>query len=81
MCAVRLAERYVNDDVVEALRFLLYEAERGEVVGFAYVAQLRHNNYISDTAGESHRNPMFSLGMVRILEEGIVHQVRYPETV
>jgi hypothetical protein len=75
----KLAPMHISNDVVEALTFLLEEATRGEVVGVAYVAQLKKSAFVVDTAGESHRDPLFSLGMVRILEEGLVHQVRYPE--
>lgn len=75
----RLAPNHISDDVVEALRFLLDEATRGDVVGIAYVAHMKKNAFLVDTAGESHRDPLCALGMVRILEEGLVHQVRYPE--
>lgn len=75
----RLAPGHVSDDVVEALQYLLDEAKRGEVLGIAYVAQLKQRSFIADTAGEAHRNPLFSIGMVRILEEGLVQQVRFPE--
>lgn len=74
----RLAPGHVSDDVIESLEYLLAEARRGEVLGIAYVAQLKQRAFIVDTAGESHRNPLFSIGMVRILEEGLVHQVRHP---
>jgi len=75
----RLATGHISDDVVEALTYLLREATRGEVVGIAYVAQMKRSAFVADTAGESHRDPLFSLGMVRILEEGLVQQVRHPE--
>lgn len=75
----RLAPNHISDDVVEALKFLLNEAMRGEVVGLAYVAQMKKSAFVADTAGESHRDPLCALGMVRILEEGLVHQVRYPD--
>lgn len=75
----RLAPDHISDDVVEALTFLLAEATRGEVVGIAYVAQLKKSTFFADTAGESYRDPLCSLGMVRILEEGLVQQIRFPD--
>ena len=63
-----LVKGTVSNDSIEALRFLLKEAERGELIGFAYGAMLKsHRLCFVDTAGEAHRNPIFALGIIGAL--------------
>lgn len=71
-----LAPGHISDDVVESLEFLLERAKSGEVFGIAYVAQLRPRSLIMDTAGESHRNPMFALSQLTILMAQLTDRVR-----
>ncbi len=71
-----LAPGHVSDDVVESLEFLLERARNGEVFGIAYVAQLKPRAVIMDTAGESHRNPLFALSMLSVLVAQLTDRVR-----
>lgn len=71
----------LSHDTVEALEFLLEMARSGDVFGVVYVAQLKRRKYIMDTAGEAHRDPMCSLGMVHLLADELVRRARNPEDV
>ncbi len=64
------------DDVIEALEYLLAEARRGQLIGIAYGAMFRRRHYIVETAGEAHRNPLFALGVINILESELWERVR-----
>lgn len=72
-----LAPSHTSEDVVEALEFLLTKARKGDVYGFAYVAQLKQRKFIMDTAGESHRNPLFTLSLVHVLADSLSERVRH----
>lgn len=72
-----LAPGHTSDDVIEALEFLLAKARAGEVFGVAYVAQLKSRRFIMDTAGESHRNPLFTLSLVHVLADSLSERVRH----
>lgn len=67
-----LAQVHPPEDVVAALEFLLGEARNGRLIGIAYGAMFRRRNYIVNTAGEAHRNPLFALGVVHVLADELV---------
>jgi len=66
----------VSHDTVEALQMLLERAKAGEVLGVGYVALLRRRLYIANTAGEAHRNPTFTRGMLRALDDQLALRIR-----
>lgn len=66
----------LSHETVDALEQLLAAAKRGEIIGVAYAAMLKQRNYIVNTAGEAYRNPTFSLGMVRVLDDELMQRVR-----
>jgi hypothetical protein len=66
----------VSHDTVEALELLLSEARRGEVIGIAYVAMLKRRAFIVNSAGEAHRNPTFTRGMIRALDDQLGQRIR-----
>jgi hypothetical protein len=66
----------VSTDTVECLDELLAMARAGEVIGIAYVAMLKRRKYIANTAGEAHRNPTFSRGMIQALDDQLGRRVR-----
>ena len=64
-------------DTVEALEALLYEAERGDITGIAFVCTRPHSRYITDVVGSCYENPTFARGMVAFLADelaGLVHR-------
>lgn len=66
----------ISHDVVEALEILLENARRGEVIGIAYAAALKRRAYIANTAGECHRSPTFTRGMLASLDDQLAGRVR-----
>lgn len=56
-----------SHDTIEALEYLLQEARVGRLIGLIYGAALRGRDYFVDTAGETHRNPMFGLSIASVL--------------
>src|SRR4051812_2018883 len=69
---VRLVPDSISHDTVRELEMLLKAAKIGHVVGVAYVAMLKSRQFIADTTGVPRRNPVFALGMVRILDDVLV---------
>lgn len=57
----------VSHETIAALEYLLQEAKEGNLIGLVYGAALRGKDYFVDTAGESHRNPLFGLSMASVL--------------
>jgi len=66
----------VSHDTVECLQVLLDQARQGQVIGIAYAVMLKKRAYITNTAGEAHRNPTFSRGMVATLDDQLARNVR-----
>lgn len=70
-----LAPDSLSHDTIEALRVLLKDAEKGEVIGLAFAVMYRGRDYIVNTAGEAHRSPTFTRGMVQALDDHLMHMV------
>lgn len=66
----------ISHDTVECLELLLDQARRGQVIGIAYAVMLKKRAYITNTAGEAHRNPTFSRGMIATLDDQLAGNVR-----
>lgn len=66
----------VSTDTVECLQLLLRRAKRGEVIGLAYCAMLKHRVYIVNTAGEAHASPTFARGMVNVLDDELGERIK-----
>jgi hypothetical protein len=65
----------ISHDTVEALKSLLEEAERGEMIGFAFAAMYKGRDFTVNTAGEAHRSPTFARGMVQALDDHLMDRV------
>lgn len=70
----------LSHNTVEALEQLLAQARKGEVIGIAFAAMLRRRSFIVNTAGEAHRNPTFSRGMLRALDDCLGEHVKGGKT-
>jgi hypothetical protein len=66
----------VSHDTVECLELLLHQAKRGEVIGIAFAAMLRRRTFVVNSAGEAHRNPTFSRGMLAALDDQLALRIR-----
>lgn len=73
----RLVPDVVSDDTVECLELLLKRARSGEVVGLAFCAMLKQRAFIVNTAGEAHRSPTFTRGMVAALDDELGKRIGY----
>jgi hypothetical protein len=71
-----LVQDIVSRDTIECLETLLAEARKGEIIGIAFAAMLKRRAYITNTAGEAHRNPTFSRGMLATLDDQLAQRVR-----
>lgn len=72
---VTLIPDQVSIDTVEALKTLLKQANSGEVIGIAFVAQLKRRTFVVNTAGECYRNPTWTRGMVAALDDQLSRRV------
>lgn len=57
----------VSHDMIEALEALLTDAKKGKLIGLAFTAMCSDRQFFTDTAGEAHRNPVFTSGMLMCL--------------
>lgn len=65
-----------SGDSVEALEFLLTKARNGEVIGLAYIAQLKRKRFLVDTAGNANANPVEFLGMSILLTDDLTQRAK-----
>lgn len=70
-----LAPDSISHDTIEALKVLLEDAKKGEVIGLAFAVMYKGRDYIVNTAGEAHRSPTFTRGMVQALDDHLMHMV------
>jgi len=70
----------VSHDTVVCLETLVEQARRGEIVGLAFGAILRRNNYIVNTAGEAYRNPTFARGVIAALDDELSARIHGRES-
>lgn len=71
-----LAPDTLSHDTVECLEQLLEHARHGRVVGLAFAAMLKRRSYVVNTAGEAHRNPTWTRGMVAALDDQLSTRIR-----
>ena len=64
-----LAVDAVSHDTIECLESLLADARSGRVIGVAYAVMLKRRSFLVNSAGEAHRNPTFTRGMVAALDD------------
>lgn len=69
-----LTQETISHDTVEALRTLLAAAERGDVLGMAFVVMHKRRSFTVETTGEANRNPIFALGTLTMLDEHLRRQ-------
>lgn len=65
----QLVPNTLSRDTMEALGELCRQAKDGELIGMAYVALYRGRVYTVDAAGEAFRNPTFTRGILRALDD------------
>ena len=71
-----LVQDDISNDTIESLEQLLKHARSGALIGIAFAAMLKQRGYIVNTAGEAHRNPTFSRGMVAALDDQLALRIR-----
>lgn len=64
----RLIRNQVSTDTVRCLTTLLEQARMGRLTGVAYVAYLSDAAYIAGSAGEAHKRPVTTRGMLLDLD-------------
>lgn len=64
-------------DVVDALEQLLAGAKEGQVVGLAFAALLKRRRFITAAAGECHRDPTYTRGIIAALDDELSHLVQH----
>lgn len=75
MRAPTLIPDSVSKKTIECLEMLLEQARKGELIGLAFGAILKRNNYIVNTAGEAYRNPTYARGVVAALDDHLSARV------
>lgn len=66
----------VQRDVIDTLAQLLQGARDGQIIGLALGAALPRRRYITATAGECHRDPTYTRGIVRALDDELARLVQ-----
>lgn len=67
----RLVESKASEDTIIALEQLLQAAQSGKLIGLAFVAMYAGREYMAVTVGEARRNPTFTRGMLRALDDSL----------
>lgn len=65
----------LSNDVTECLTQLLREARAGRLTGLAYVGVMDRSGYVADTAGEAERNPTWTRGALRALDDKLGRRI------
>lgn len=71
----KLVDDEISHDTVHCLEQLLELAKKGDLIGVALVAMLKRRNYITHATGETYRNPTFTRGMLRVLDDNLGRQI------
>jgi hypothetical protein len=72
----RLVPDRLSEDTFYNLHQLYEEAKRGGIVGLAYVAMYKNRTFITDTAGECRRNPVFARGLLLELDDELSQRTK-----
>lgn len=75
-CLVEVGGNRGDEDTVAALRLLLALAEKGEIVGVAYVALHKGSSYSGDVTGAARDRPIYALGLAHVLGESVSKLIR-----
>lgn len=70
---LQLVPFQVSSDTVSELRTLLEQAEKGELIGLAYVGMYRGSDYDADVVGTCRRSTDICQAMLRRLERALDH--------
>lgn len=71
----KLHKEHISADTVAFLEDMLDMARRGELIGVAAVAMLKKREFITNTTGETARNPVFTRGMLRVLDDQLGEKI------
>ena len=69
---VEITTAMVSPETVAALESLLSQARTGQVIGIAYIAMHKANDFSIDYAGAVRQHPVVSIGASTILTDELV---------
>lgn len=58
-----------SHETIDCLHAMLRQAEKGELIGLAYAAMFKRRGFTVNTAGEAHRSPTYTRGMLLSLDD------------
>jgi len=72
-----LTQDTISHSTIEALQNLLNDAKMGKLIGIAFAAMSTKpsRTYVTNTAGELHRNMTFAVGMLLVLVAKLLRQI------
>jgi hypothetical protein len=72
-----LTHDQISHSTIEALQRLLDDAKTGKLIGIAFAAMYKKPNrsYVTNTAGELHRNMTFAVGMLLVLVAKLLRKI------
>ena len=71
----KLQESHFSPETVAFLEEMLEKARRGEVLGHAGSWMYKDRRWSNEIKGEADRNPVFALGMVRVLDVQLAKKI------
>lgn len=71
-----LVERSISTETVECLETLLDHAKKGDLIGIAYAVMYEQRGYFCSAAGEAHRSPTYTRGMLCALDDKLRTKVK-----
>ena len=76
--SLQILDPPVDQHTIDTLSKLLDLARRGKITGGAYIALHQGPDYSGDVFGHARQHPIFTLGVVRALEELVAAHPRKP---
>lgn len=70
-CKVYAIHSGISNETVDVLRYLLKQAEAGQLVGLAFVAIQHGSDYSTGVIGRARETPTLTRGMIDVLEDEV----------
>ena len=71
-----IVQPLIDQSTVDALKNLLEEAQRGRIVGLAYIALKRGPDYSADVVGAALQHPLLTRGIAGALADAVAHHTK-----
>lgn len=72
---IKIVDHQLSDDTIKCAEQIMEMAKSGKLKGIAFVGVMSGRRYFGGTAGEARRDPTFTRGMLRGLDDKLARVV------